>query len=196
MAPVAEDGSRRAPHPATPRLRRLRTDELAPAEAQAVRDLLRAAFADDGGGFSEDDWAHSTGGIHVVLDVDGVIVAHAALVARSLQADGGTLRTGYVEGVATAPGHQGRGYGTLVMREIGALIAAEFELGALSTGVPAFYERLGWRRWLGPTFVATRDGVVATPEDDGGILFLPTASGPPLDPAGPIACDSRKGDPW
>ena len=180
----------------TPRIRRLRTDELSPAETEAIRGLLRAAFAGDGDGFTEDDWAHTTGGVHVVLDDGAEILAHAALVERRLVVDGHPLRTGYVEGVATAPARQGHGFGTLVMREVGSVIAEAFEFGALSTGRARFYERLGWRRWTGPTSVDTPTGLVPTPDDDGGILYLVTPQTPAVDPDGPITCDARPGDPW
>ena len=34
-----------------------------------------------------------------------------------------------------------------------------------------FYERLGWVRWRGPTYVQMPDGVVKrTAEDDGGLM--------------------------
>jgi aminoglycoside 2'-N-acetyltransferase I len=178
------------------RIRRLQTDELSPDETNAIRELLRAAFAGDGDGFSEDDWAHTTGGTHIVVDEGAEILAHAAVVERPLIVDGHALRTGYVEGVATVPARQGHGLGTLVMREVGLVIDEMFEFGALSTARPGFYERLGWRRWTGPTSVATATGIVPTPDDDGGILYLATPLTPAVDRDGPIICDPRHGDPW
>ncbi len=180
----------------TPRIRRLATGQLSRAETHAIRDLLRAAFAAEGEGFTEDDWAHTIGGVHVVLDDGAEILGHAAVVERRLVVDGHPLRTGYVEGVATAPARQGHGLGTLVMREAGSAIAEAFEFGALSTGLPGFYERLGWCRWTGPTSVDTPTGIVPTPEDDGGILYLVTPLTPAVDPDGPITCNARPGDPW
>ena len=41
-------------------------------------------------------------------------------------------------------GGRGQGYGTAVMREVGTVVDAAFELGALGTGEHHFYERLGW----------------------------------------------------
>jgi len=55
------------------RLRRLATDELADQEVGSIRKLLNAAFAQ--GGFTDDDWMHALGGVHFLLDHDGVIVA-------------------------------------------------------------------------------------------------------------------------
>ena len=93
-----------------------------------------------------------------MLDVDGEIVAHAAVVERELWMDDRPLRTGYVEAVATTPERQGQGLGSLVMGEVNAIVRDGFELGALGTGSNGFYERLGWVTWLGPTFVRTADG--------------------------------------
>jgi|GEM_PF-4345206 len=101
------------------RTRRLATTELTDAELIAIRKLMEVAFADDEDGpFDDDDWQHALGGVHVVLDVDGVIVAHASVVERDIHIARQPLRTGYVEAVATAPGRQG--LGTKVMEAIGS----------------------------------------------------------------------------
>jgi aminoglycoside 2'-N-acetyltransferase I len=183
--------------PVRPRLRRLTTAELAPDDIAAVRALLGAAFGDDEENrFEEADWDHAIGGTHVVLDVDGRIVAHASVVERELHVAGRPLRTGYVEAVATAPDHQGQGFGTLVMRSVGELIAARFELGALGTGSHHFYERLGWRAWRGQAAVRTPHGDRRTPDEEGFILVLATPATPPLDLEATISCDWRPGDVW
>ena len=112
---LESDGPREDPPVA--RIRRLLTDGLGEPEIAAIRELLDAAFWDDEDErFTEDDWLHSIGGLHVVLDLAGEIVAHASVVERELRVAGQPLRTGYVEAVATAPAYQRRGYGTQVMR--------------------------------------------------------------------------------
>ena len=87
--------------------------------------------------FTEADWAHALGGVHVVVELDGEILAHAAVVERELQMAGDPIRTGYVEAVATTPRRQGEGLGTVAMREVNAIIRERFELGALGTGEPS-----------------------------------------------------------
>jgi aminoglycoside 2'-N-acetyltransferase I len=183
------------------RLRRVATQDLTATEIGAIRALLWAAFEADESyesdePFSEDDWGHSLGGMHFVLDVDGEIVAHASVVERELHVDGRPLRTGYVEAVAAAPGRQGRGLGSIVMGDADAYIRERFELGALGTGRHSFYERLGWLRWKGPTAVRAPGGTRLTPDEDGDILVLPTATSPELDLAASISCEWRPGDVW
>jgi aminoglycoside 2'-N-acetyltransferase I len=179
------------------RLRRVATDALMRDEVTAIRELLTAAFGDDEEDRFEDvDWEHAVGGTHVVLDAGGVILAHASVVERELQIAGRPLRTGYVEAVATSPGRQGEGLGTLVMGEIGAIIAEQFELGALGTGSHHFYERLGWARWRGPAFVRRAGGDQRTAGEEGYILVLSTPRTPTLDLDAPISCDWRPGDVW
>ena len=179
------------------RIRQLHTDQLTAVEVAAVRELLWAAFADDEDGeFTEDDWQHSIGGVHFVLEVDTEIVCHASVVGREIQVGGRPLRTGYVEAVATAPGQQLRGYGSAVMRELASHIEPNFELGALGTGRQSFYERLGWQIWRGPSYVRTAGGLERTAEDDGYILVLATPSSPALDLDAPISCEWRPGDAW
>ena len=99
-----------------------------------------------------------------MLELDGEIVTHASVVERELHVDDRPVRTGYVEAVATAPKHQGSGFGTMVMRDVAAYIEDHFELGALGTGSQGFYERLGWRTWIGPSSVRTPDGDRRTPD--------------------------------
>lgn len=161
-----------------------------------MRRLLEDAFGDDEERFTEDDWLHAAGGVHFVLDVDGEIVTHAAVVERELHLDGRPFRTGYVEAVATLPGRQGAGFGSMVMEDVAAYVTKRFELGALGTGRHHFYERLGWRTWRGPSSVRTEDGDRRTPDEDGYILVLPTRTSPPLDLNGTISCDWRPGDVW
>jgi len=178
------------------RLRRAATAELSPAELAAVRRLV---FEEFGGRFDEHDWDHTLGGVHLLaVEDDGGIVAHAAVVPRTLEAGGRRLATGYVEGVATRSDRRRRGLATLVMGEAGRVVGERYELGALAdgTGIPGFYERLGWERWQGPTFVAGPDGPVRTADDDGGVLVLRTPATGELDPTAPLVCDWRPGDVW
>jgi aminoglycoside 2'-N-acetyltransferase I len=177
-------------------IRRVMTADLGPDEITQIRDLLWAAFPPGEDGFTEDDWQHALGGTHVVSEIDGTIVGHASVVERPIHIADRPLRAGYVEAVATAPDRQGRGLGTRVMEEVGSVIRDGYELGVLGTGRHAFYERLGWLTWRGPSSVRTSAGPVRTPDEDGYIMVLATPSSPPLDPDAPISCDWRPGDVW
>jgi aminoglycoside 2'-N-acetyltransferase I len=169
------------------------TEALSPPVRRDIRALLDAAFEGD---FSDHDWGHALGGLHVwVTGPDGV-VSHGSVVARTLVCRGEVLRAGYVEAVATAAAHRRQGHGAAVMRRLGEHIQATWPLGALSTGTPAFYETVGWVRWRGPTFVAAPAGRMRTPGDDGGIMILRTPRSPALDLDGDVTCDWRPGDVW
>jgi len=179
------------------RLRRIPTADLTVSETSIIRELLVTAFgSDEEARFDDDDWAHALGGVHFVLEVDGAIVSHAAVVERELHLDGHPLKTGYVEAVATAADRQGAGFGSMVMADVTSCIGERFELGALGAGRHRFYERFGWLTWAGPAFVRTADGPHRTPDEEGFILVLPTPSSPPLDLAASISCDWRPGDVW
>jgi aminoglycoside 2'-N-acetyltransferase I len=178
------------------RLRRVPTIDLSGAEIEAIRALLWAAFPPGEEGFTEDDWEHSLGGMHVILDDAQGVIAHAAIVERELHLAGQPVRTGYIEAVATEPTRQSRGYGTRLMTDVDDYVRARFELGALGTGAHHFYERLGWRTWRGPAFVRTDGGPVRTPDEDGYILVLETPTSPVLDISGAISCEWRPGDVW
>jgi aminoglycoside 2'-N-acetyltransferase I len=177
------------------RLRSVPTAELDDGELAALRDMLFAAF---GGRFDEHDWEHTLGGVHVLAFEGNAVVAHGAVVSRVLVAGGRGLRTGYVEGVATRADRRGRGLATLVMREVGLVIERDYELGALGdgSGIPGFYQRLGWETWQGPTWVAGPAGRERTAEEDGSILVLRTPATGELELTGSLTCDWRPGDVW
>ena len=169
------------------------TNALLPSLVEAVRALLDAAFD---GAFTDDDWNHAIGGVHVWVTNSRGVISHGSLVERTLECSGTTLIVGHVEAVATAVGHRHQGHGATVMDRIGDLICERYPLGALSTGTYGFYETLGWERWLGPTFVNSPDGRLPTPGDDGDIMILRTPRSSRLDLGGEIVCDWRAGDVW
>ena len=168
-------------------------DTIARRVREELRALVDAAFEGD---FTDEDWAHTAGGVHVWLSDDAGVISHGSVVERWLECSGQRLRVGYVEAVATAVAYRRQGHGASIMRYIGDLIRERFVLGALSTGTHAFYEAFGWERWRGPACVDTPGGRERTPEDDGTIMILRTRRSPRLDLDTEIACDWRRGDVW
>lgn len=163
-------------------------------DLQAVRRLMSAAFGER---FSEEDWQHATGGTHFFIrGPEGSVVSHASVVARSLESSGAQMSTGYVEAVATQPEFQRRGLATAVMLRVADFVEERFELGALSSGKPAFYEKLGWIRWRGATWCRRGGDLFRTADEDGGVFVLPLRHSPPLDFEGDIAVEWRSGDVW
>ena len=179
-----------------PLIKRVTSDHLRPDEVVTLREIFDVAWGDGEERFTDEDWEHALGGVHFVLEVDGDIAAHASVVERELHTNGLDLTTGYVESVATRPSLQRRGYGSAVMAEVGEYIDRTFRLGALGTGRGAFYERLGWVAWKGPTSVHTDAGLVRTPEEDRLVFVRLTQTSPELDLSEPISCDWRPGDVW
>ena len=176
-----------------PELRRLPSDALTPALRSELRDLLEAAFEGD---FSDEDWAHTFGGTHALLlgAEGGALLAHASVVPRRLWIGEAEVDAGYVEAVAVRPNQQGSGLGTRIMRTLEPALD-HFPLCALSTSSHAFYSRLGWRRWRGPSWVRDADGVRArSPDEDGGIMVR--AVDKQMDLTADICCEARDGDDW
>lgn len=168
---------------------------LDPQTTRSVREIMDAAFEGD---FSDDDWDHALGGTHAVAREAGDagrIVGHASVVPRELWVDDRRLACGYVEAVAVAPERQQTGIGTELMRTL-ASVCGNYDLCVLGTGEYHFYERLGWERWQGTTWVRTADGLVHTAEDDDCIMILRTPRTPDLALAGRLVCLPRPGDVW
>ena len=182
------------PAPARIGVRRIVSEELNAAELAQLKDLFAACWP--AGEFTADDVDHAIGGVHWVAEADGMIVGHASVVERALEADGRPMRTGYVEAVATHRDWRSRGIATRLMSAAGDHIRAVFELGALSTDVHGLYERLGWERWHGPTFVRATEGSVRTEDEDAGVMVLRTMRTPGLTLREPLSCEWRAGDAW
>jgi aminoglycoside 2'-N-acetyltransferase I len=158
-----------------------------------IRHVLDTAFAGD---FTDADWEHALGGTHAVISDLGRVVAHAAVVPRTIWVGERELPAGYVEAVGTDPSVQGTGLGSLLMETVAAELREKYELGALSTGAPAFFERLGWERWQGPTFVRRGAERIRTPDEDDGVMVLRFGPSATVDLTEPIACETRPGDDW
>ena len=158
----------------------------------AIRALLDAAFESD---FSDADADHAAGGIRV-LAVDGdTIIGHAALVGRPMQVNGVPVTVGYVEGVAVHPDRQGQGHGAILMRMIDERAQHTYALTLLSTGEHAFYEKLGWVRFLGKSYVTANEQMVRTADEDEGLMvFTADALWHTRDSV--VVCDWRTGDVW
>jgi aminoglycoside 2'-N-acetyltransferase I len=174
-------------------IERFATGDAPIGRLEEVRRLLDAAFDGD---FGEGDWSNTLGGRHLTAVDDGAVISHVAIVPRILDVAGVSVPTGYVEAVATAPARRGQGLATRLMEEAGRLIRGRYRLGALSTGMPGFYERLGWEVWRGPTFVQTPAGTVRSEDEDGGVMVLRFPTGAAVDLGRAIACQARHGDDW
>jgi GNAT superfamily N-acetyltransferase len=164
----------------------LEQSRLTPGERRAIIDLCSLAFDEA----YEAYWPALERAVFVQLHAGGRLVATGCWVTRALQqADRPLLHTAYVEGVAVAPDLQQRGYGSAVMAVVAQQVW-DYELAALSTGVPEFYARLGWEPWLGPTYVRTTAGLVEMPDE--GIMVRRTGRTPAwLDRSAPLSCEWR-----
>ncbi|WP_190110463.1 GNAT family N-acetyltransferase [Streptomyces cinnamoneus] len=174
--------------------RTVHTSRLTGDELLAIRSLLDDAFEGD---FTDDDWDHTVGGMHALVQEGGELVAHGALVQRRMLHGGRALRTGYVEGVAVRPGLWRRGHGSAVMEALEQVLRrGAYELGALGAADEAvpLYTGRGWQRWRGPSSVLAPTGIARTPDEDGCLFVLPLRAALDLD--GELTCDWRPGDVW
>jgi aminoglycoside 2'-N-acetyltransferase I len=169
------------------------TWELDADTLAAARDLVLGVFAPD---IEPEDWDPAVGGVLVMIEEDGAVFGHAAVVLRRLVDGGRALRCGYVEGVAVRGDARRRGYGAALMTAVGEVLRGGYELGALGATDAAvrLYERHGWARWRGPLSALTPDGIRPTPDEQGAVFVLPISV--PLELDEPLTCDWRDGDVW
>jgi aminoglycoside 2'-N-acetyltransferase I len=165
--------------------------------SEALLDQLQRFLLDAfDGDFADEDWQHTTGGWRVIVFEGPLPVAHVAVVPRVLWINDRAFRAGYVEGVATTVERQRRGYGSQAMVAATKLIRSSYELGALSTGLHDFYQRFGWERWKGPSFVRAGEELIRTSDEDDGLMVLRLGPSETIDLMGAIACEQRAGDDW
>lgn len=131
---------------------------------------------------------------HVIGSIDATAVTHALWLPRMLRVGADTdARGAYVEAVATRPSYRGRGFGTAVMRALQSRLR-DYDFGALATGVPEFYEALGWRRWVGRLYV-DRDGVRSETTDE-CVMVYAIDGGMTLDVTRTLTAPWRPNEPW
>jgi aminoglycoside 2'-N-acetyltransferase I len=176
-------------------LRTVHTADLTGSDHTRIRDLLDDAFE---GRFDDHDWDHALGGQHILITVDGTLIAHGSVIQRRFLHQNRSLRCGYVEAVAVHRTHRRRGVGSAVMTEAERIIDHGYGLGALSASGAAlgFYRARGWRPWPGGTAVLTASGVTRTENDDDSTLIRPIPGGAPLADKAPMICDWRAGEVW
>ena len=162
--------------PDPPELASLSLAALSPGTRASIVRLCTAALASDCSslfGFLSDS-------THVLATLDGRLIGHACWTTRRLvPADLPPLRTAWVDAVVVDPAHQNVSVGTCVMRRV-AELTADYDLRALGTEQAAFFARLGWERWHGPTA-----GVLHDPLDS--LMILGTETFPRLDTGMPIS---------
>lgn len=168
------------------------THELSPGELDELRQMLERAFEGD---YDATSWEHCLGGSHFMLRYKDELVSHAALVPRLLEQGDRRLRGVYGESMATVPELHGKGVGSVVAAMAVAAINLEYEIGAFGASRYHFYERMGARRWTGPTFVKTPDGRRPAAPARGAVMVLLSADSA-VDIDGDLTTDWREGDIW
>lgn len=173
--------------------RLIHTSDLDDETRRGAHQLVVDAFGER---FSDEDWRHALGGMHALIWHRGALIAHGSVVRRHLLYRGRALRCGYVEAVAVAAEHRGKGLATAVLDACEQVIRGAFEVGALSSAELSrrIYTSRGWLPWRGPTSVLAPTGPVRTPDDDGAVFVMPVEFA--LDTTAELACDWRDGEVW
>lgn len=154
-------------------LRTAHTFELDPATLGEIRVLLDDAFD---GAFSEEDWTHGLGGVHVLVrDGTGALVAHGSVIQRRLTHAGRSYRVGYVEAVGVRADRRGDGLGGRVLEVLERVVARAYDIGALSASDAGarLYVSRGWHQWPGQVEALSPDGVVRLPQEEGTTYLWP-----------------------
>lgn len=87
---------------------------------------------------------------HLLIRKEDYLATHLSLWAQHFRLGDAAAGGGYIEDVATDPLHVGEGLASEAMRAAASRARTRgLDLLGLATGIPPFYERLGWRTWRG-----------------------------------------------
>ncbi|THA72050.1 GNAT family N-acetyltransferase [Streptomyces sp. A0642] len=149
-----------------PTLHTEHTCRLARPALDEIHAFLDSAFE---GGFSEEDWDHTLGGLHACVRDGSGLLAHGSVVQRRVVHAGRSRRIGYVEGVAVRADRRREGLGGQVMAALEEVVDGAYAFGALSASAAgaALYTGRGWTVWPGRIAVQGSHGVERLPEEEG-----------------------------
>lgn len=176
--------------------RLVHTSDLDGETRAAARRMVVDAFGGSEIDYTDADWEHALGGMHALILVRGVLIAHGAVVQRRMIHQDIALRCGYLEAVAVREDWRGQGLANAVLDALEQVLRGAYQLGALSSSEAgrSMYATRGWLPWQGMTSVLAPSGVTRTPDDDRSLFVLP--QGIELDTTADIVCDWRNGDVW
>ncbi|MEX2081106.1 MAG: GNAT family N-acetyltransferase [Dehalococcoidia bacterium] len=93
------------------------------------------------------------------------LAGHVSVFPREFSVAGGPpFPVAFLEDVATHPQHEGEGLGSRLVEAASRWAKLNgYGLCGLSTGIPQFYERLGWVSWRGRVHYTGPDGALVGP---------------------------------
>ncbi|MBA3870683.1 MAG: GNAT family N-acetyltransferase [Anaerolineae bacterium] len=133
--------------------------------------------------------------LHVMAYRDAVLIGHTVVSTRWMQPEGlSILCSAYIDAVAVASAEQGKGIGKGLMQHVASVIT-DYEIAGLETGVPGFYESVGWELWRGSLAGRGDDGLIPTPEQT-GVMILRLPKTPALNLDGLLTIEDQKARIW
>lgn len=123
-------------------------------EARSLREMKAAVYPDRTPEIEANrarEWEYPKWGV-LVTDESGELVSYTGVVERTARLEGSDVLVGGIGGVATHPGHRGRGYAPLGMgRALDFLLGrgAAFGLLVCRDELVGYYRDLGWSLFEG-----------------------------------------------
>ena len=150
--------------------------DLSEEELEDIITLCSNAFNEDFRLYMKD----FIGGTHILGYYEDTLVSHALWLDRWVRIENKPfLKTASVEAVAVDEKYRKRGFDSSVLTRLAGEIT-DYDIAALTTGSPEFYERLGWKVWQGPVYFRRDDGQ-ATSLDNSTLMILTLPKTPDLD---------------
>jgi len=144
--------------------------KISESELSQITTWHRKEFAGDQDIIDAFTWQDKRGmGFNIQTYRDDELVGYAHVFARLARVDDSAVLMGGFGGLVTAKQRQGTGIGSATVRKAGEIILNNLraDLGVLlckAVLIP-FYERLGWRRMLGPVLIEQPAGTTQWPHE-------------------------------
>ena len=167
------------------------TSDLSDEELMAIFKLLKEVNGDE---FSVEELSHALGGSHFLAFKEDQLIAHAAVVQRSILLDNKPHKVGYVEAIGVIPEFQHKGVGKSMMQEINQMIDKCYHFDALSPSSESkkLFEEAGWQEMQAPYYEYTLVGIIPSSEK-----CVMTYSGRiELEAKNKLTCDFRERNAW
>nr|ELR5114236.1 GNAT family N-acetyltransferase [Providencia stuartii]ELR5115371.1 GNAT family N-acetyltransferase [Providencia stuartii] len=177
----------------TIKYRFLHTSQLTPSEKEMLFSLLVEGFDND---FSDDDFQHTLGGMHVIAYDQQKMIGHVAIIQRYMAMNNEPISVGYVEAMVVEQTYRRQGIGTHLMQHTNEIISSCYQLGLLSASEEGqqLYSSVGWKVWKGSLFELKQRQYMRSIEEEGGVMGW--SANESIDFTASLYCDFRGGDQW
>lgn len=161
-----------------------KNQELSDEELDNVITLCSNVFHENYRPYMKD----FTGATHILGYYEDTLVSHVLWLNRWVRIENKPLlKTAFLDAVAVDEKYRKRRFGSSTMTRFAGEIT-DYDIAVLTTDSPGFYERIGWKAWMGSVDFQRTDGRI-TSLNNSTLMVLILTRTPALDPNTPLTVE-------